>query len=76
MEPVFYVMAILGCGDLQDQCQQARIEPIRYRTAAQCQAAMVEVLPRHMDLSFPTVAAACQREGNLVAQNDKAAQGS
>ncbi len=76
MEPVFYVMAIMGCGDFQDQCQQARIEPTRYRTAAQCQAAMPDVLPRHMDLSFPTVAATCQRGGNLVASTDKARGGS
>ncbi len=69
MEPVYFVMAILGCGDLQDQCQQARIEPTRYQTAAQCQAAMAQVLPRHTDLSFPTIAATCQRNGNLVASN-------
>ncbi len=70
MEPVFYVMAILGCGDAQDKCREARIEPVRYESAAQCQAAMAEVLPRHMDLSFPTVAAACQRKGNQSARNE------
>lgn len=68
MEPVYFVMAIMGCGDLQDQCQQARIEPTRYRTAAQCQAAMAQVLPRHMDLSFPTIAATCQRNGQQMAR--------
>lgn len=71
MDSVFYVMAIMGCGDLQDQCQQARIEPTRYRTVVECQAAMTEVLPRHMDLSFPTVAATCQRSGNLIAKADQ-----
>lgn len=75
MEPVYFVMAIMGCGDLQDQCQQARIEPTRYRTAAQCQAAMAEVLPRHMDLSFPTVAATCQRNGQQMARNDSRPRG-
>ncbi len=70
MEPVFYVMAIMGCGDLQNQCQQARIEPVRYQSAAQCQAAMAEVLPRHTDLSFPTIAASCQRRGEQMARND------
>ena len=68
MEPIFYVMAILGCGDMQSQCEQARIEPARYRTVAQCQAAMAQVLPRHMDLSFPTIAATCQPRGEQVAQ--------
>lgn len=76
MEPVFYVMAILGCGDFQEQCQQARVEPTHYQSAAQCQAAMTEVLPRHMDLSFPTVAASCQRQGQQMAKADKARAGS
>lgn len=70
MEPVFYVMAIMGCGDMQDQCRQARIEPTQYRTVAQCQAATAEVLPRHMDLSFPTIAATCQRNGQQMARNE------
>lgn len=76
MEPVFYVMAILGCGDFQDQCQQARIEPARYQSAAQCQAAMADVLPRHMDLSFPTVAASCQRQGQQMAKTGSTPSGS
>lgn len=76
MEPVFYVMAILGCGDLQDQCQQARIEPARYTSAAQCQAAMAQVLPRHMDLSFPTIAATCQRRGMQMARTETTKRGS
>ncbi len=70
MEPVFYVMAILGCGDGQEQCREARVEPVRYESAAQCQAAMATVLPRHMDLSFPTVAAACQRKGEQTARRE------
>ena len=70
MEPVFYVMAILGCGDAQEQCREARIEPIRYRSAAQCQEAMAQVLPRHADLSFPVIAAACQRRGEQMVRND------
>ena len=70
MEPVFYVMAILGCGDDQSQCREARIEPVRYQSAAQCQAAMVQVLPRHTDLSFPVIVAACQQRGERMARNE------
>jgi hypothetical protein len=70
MEPVFYVMAILGCGDDQSQCREARVEPVRYHNAAQCQAAMAQVLPRHADLSFPVIVAACQRRGEQMARND------
>lgn len=68
MEPVFYVMAILGCGDFAEQCQQVRIEPVRYESAAQCQAATARVLPRHTDISFPTIAASCQRRGEQMAR--------
>jgi hypothetical protein len=75
MEPVYFVMAILGCGDGQLQCEQARIEPTRYQSVAQCQAAMAEVLPRHMDLSFPTVAATCQRQGQQMARNEPKPRG-
>ena len=69
MEPVFYVMAILGCGDDQSQCREARVEPVRYQSAAQCQEAMAQVLPRHADLSFPVIVAACQRRGEQMARN-------
>lgn len=70
MEPVFYVMAILGCGDGQLQCREVRVEPARYQSAAQCQVAMAEVLPRHTDLSFPTIAASCQRRGEQMARSE------
>ena len=32
MEPLFYVMAIMGCGDGQAQCPQARVEPAQYQS--------------------------------------------
>lgn len=70
MEPVFYVMAILGCGDGQLQCREVRVEPVRYHSAMQCQMAMARVLPRHADLSFPTIAASCQRRGQQMARSD------
>ena len=70
MEPVFYVMAILGCGDDQTQCREVRVEPVRYHSAAQCQVAMAEVLPRHADLSFPVIAASCQRHGDQMVRGE------
>lgn len=74
MEPVFYVMAILGCGDDQSQCREARVEPVRYQNAAQCRAAMAQVLPRHADLSFPVIVAACQRRGEQIARGEARAR--
>lgn len=74
MEPVFYVMAILGCGDGQMQCREVRTEPVRYQSAAQCQAAMAQVLPRHTDIMYPTIAATCQRKGAQFANTGSRAQ--
>ena len=68
MEPVFYVMAILGCGDGSSQCTQARLEPARYQTVQQCQAQLPAALARNTDLSFPTISATCQASGAVVAR--------
>ena len=70
MEPLYYVMAILGCGDDGAACQQARLAPVRYQSIAQCQAAMTNVLQTHADLSYPVIQAACQRRGLDVAARD------
>jgi len=66
MGPVYYVMAILGCGDAGDQCRQMRLEPVRYPSAAQCQAAMSEALLRNSDLLYPVITAACQAHGTVM----------
>lgn len=67
MEPVFFVMAILGCGDDGAACSQQRIEPAHYTTAAQCQAAMPAALRRNTDIDYPVVSAACQQRGDRYA---------
>lgn len=63
MDAVFYVMAILGCGDGASGCAEARIAPAQYATVQQCEAAMADVLARNTDLDFPVVSAACRRNG-------------
>jgi hypothetical protein len=68
MEPVFYVMAILGCGDDGMQCTQQRTEPAHYQTAAQCQAAMPAALRRSTDIEYPVVTAACRQHGARYAE--------
>ena len=67
MDSVFYVIAIMGCGDGQMQCAQARIEPARYTSAAQCRAAMPAALLRNTDIDFPTLTAACRQVGQSMA---------
>lgn len=71
MEPVYFVMAILGCSDDGMACSQARIEPVRYENAAKCQAAIDSVLPRQTDLDFPMVGASCQAQGGRVAERTR-----
>lgn len=66
MAPVFYVMAILGCGDASAACTEARIEPVRYESVAQCRAALPQALARHTDLEFPTIAANCRASGERL----------
>lgn len=68
MEPIFYVMAILGCGDASAACTEARIEPVRYHSAAQCRAALPQALARHTDLAYPTIAADCRASGDRLVQ--------
>ncbi|NJR77783.1 hypothetical protein [Sphingomonas corticis] len=60
MEPVFFVLAIMGCGDAATSCAEARVEPARFATMRQCQAAMPAALMRNTDLSYPVVSAACR----------------
>lgn len=70
MGSVFYVMAILGCGDGSTACQEARVEPVQYRTVAECQANLPEALVRNTDLSFPTISASCRQVGTQIARAD------
>jgi len=67
MDQVLYLLAIMGCGDDSLQCQQARVEPVRYTSIQACQAAMPAALRRNTDIDFPVISAACQRQGGIVA---------
>jgi hypothetical protein len=64
---MFFVLAIMGCGDDGDACRTARVEPTRYETAAQCRAQLPDALARSRDLDFPSIAADCRRIGVQVA---------
>ena len=69
MEPLFYVMAIMGCGDGNSTCQQARVETVQYQSIRACQQAMPAALARNSDIDYPVVTAACRGTGERVAQN-------
>jgi len=60
MEPVYFVLAIMGCGDAGDACREVRTDPARYATEAQCRADLVPALTRNTDLDFPELEGRCR----------------
>jgi hypothetical protein len=74
MEPIYFMVAILGCADGGTQCADARLLPARYATVAQCRAQLTTVLSQNMDLDFPTVSADCRPQGAAVAKLPMAAK--
>ena len=67
MEPLFYVMAIMGCADGNVQCTEARIVPAHYQTMAQCRAALPDQLARNTDVPYPMIGDACRSAGTQIA---------
>lgn len=61
MEPLAFVMAILGCGEGDMPCDEVRLAPSRYESQAACMAATEAVLARESDLLYPVVVAQCRR---------------
>lgn len=68
MQPLFYVMAIMGCGDGNVQCTEAHVVPVRYESMAQCRAALPQALAQNTDVPYPMIGASCRTAGALVAK--------
>lgn len=68
MEPLYFVMAIMGCGDGSVNCAQARVEPLHYQSISACQAAMPSALARNSDLSYPVISATCRSNSRRMVQ--------
>jgi hypothetical protein len=60
MGPVYYVIAILGCGDGSIQCAPVATVPTHYTSQASCAAATQDALLANSDLDFPTLVAQCR----------------
>ncbi|WP_454278490.1 hypothetical protein [Sphingomonas sp. Marseille-Q8236] len=71
MEPIFYVMAILGCGDGSIDCTEARMVPARYETMAQCRADLANRIATNTDVPFPVIGADCRRMGAQMAKAER-----
>lgn len=75
MEPLFFVMAIMGCSDGNTACAEALVETAHYATLQQCRAAMPAALMRNTDVDYPVVAANCRTNGQYIAQGKTAKPG-
>lgn len=69
MQPLIYVMAIMGCGDGNTDCTEARIVPVRYESMAACRAALPDQVARNTDVPFPMIGATCRSQGAMMARS-------
>ncbi len=67
MEPLAFVIAILGCGDAGTGCERVAVEPVRYETRSACLAATENALAQHTDVLFPVIQARCETRGMQIA---------
>lgn len=68
MGAAFYIMAILGCGEAEAQCETVATVTARYETADACNAATQSAIEEHSDALFPVVVAQCRPANQPIAQ--------
>lgn len=68
MGAAFYIMAILGCGEAEAQCETVATVPARYESADACNAATQSAIEEHSDALFPVVVAQCRPANQPSAQ--------
>ena len=59
MGPGIFLIAIMGCGDGDAQCQQVRLLDTRYQSRHECLAASEGALIQNANVDYPTVVAQC-----------------
>ena len=70
MEPLTFVIALMGCADSGAVCRQQRVEAHHYASAAQCEAAIPAALYRNTDIDYPVVEARCRQTSQRWADAD------
>jgi hypothetical protein len=63
MEPLTFLIAILGCGEGDAPCRQVRTLEARYESQAACTAATEAAATGNSDVDYPVVVAQCVAEG-------------
>lgn len=66
MGPVGYLLAILGCGEGEANCQQVAVQPVRYESRAACLAASEAALA-DAEAPYPVIVADCRVAGAQTA---------
>ena len=59
MEPAFFIIAILGCGEGDAPCEQVRLLDPRYESRAACSEATDRALASAADAQYPVIVAQC-----------------
>jgi hypothetical protein len=62
MEPVYYVIAILGCSDGSAQCTPVATVPTHYTSQEACSSNTQDALLQNSGFDFPTLVAQCRVE--------------
>jgi hypothetical protein len=67
MGPAVFILAIMGCGEGNTQCQNVAVMPTHYVTAAACDAGSEAALQRFIDVEYPVVVAQCLKMDGVAA---------
>ncbi|HEY0111857.1 MAG TPA: hypothetical protein VGB59_01760 [Allosphingosinicella sp.] len=68
MEPIYFIIAILGCGEAEASCEAVKTLETRYESQAACSAATEAAVTRNSDVDFPVVVAQCVAAGSPPAR--------
>jgi hypothetical protein len=68
MEPAFFVIAILGCGEGDAPCTQVRRLDARYESQAACSKATDAALVANGEADYPVVVAQCIAAGQAASE--------
>ena len=72
MEPVYYVIAILGCADGSAQCTPVATMPTHYASQEACTAGTHQALLTSSNFDFPTLVAECRAtDPRTIAEQDR-----
>ncbi len=66
MGPAGYLLAILGCGEGEANCQQIAVQPMVYESRADCLAA-TEAALADAEAAYPVIVADCRAASTRAA---------